>query len=234
MRWYLDIAMPSLAWGLAITRIGCFLNGCCWEAVCVDERDPARLRPALPWAVRFPYGSPAMVQQYKFGQLAIPKELLQTAPRGESSPLPKSSIDALLAGSGATSAELEARSAGSTKHRSAKRLRVWVGWSRNAAPAVEDLGAQGASSAMKRSISLRAWVHAPRTSSTMPAGAWVSGLRAAPRRTALLRRPASTSRSRFRLISREGRSSAKVRVVRLPSHRFQENARVPGPAGRNR
>ncbi len=40
-RWYLDITIPSLAWGLAITRIGCFLNGCCWGAVCVQEHDSA-------------------------------------------------------------------------------------------------------------------------------------------------------------------------------------------------
>src|ERR1043166_2096861 len=32
-RWYLDMTAPALAWGLAVTRIGCFLNGCCWGSV---------------------------------------------------------------------------------------------------------------------------------------------------------------------------------------------------------
>src|SRR5262245_52820514 len=42
-RWYLDMAAPALPWGLAITRIGCFLNGCCWGAVCLHDaqHDPA-------------------------------------------------------------------------------------------------------------------------------------------------------------------------------------------------
>ena len=44
----LDLAAPSVALGFAITRIGCFLNGCCYG------------RPTgLPWGVRFPASSPA-------------------------------------------------------------------------------------------------------------------------------------------------------------------------------
>lgn len=86
VRWYLDITAPSLAWGLAVTRIGCFLNGCCWGAACVDHTDPARERAEIPWAVHFPYGSPAMVQQFKFGQLTIPKELITVDRAGESTP----------------------------------------------------------------------------------------------------------------------------------------------------
>lgn len=38
-----DIATPSLALGIAIGRIGCFLNGCCFGKPC-----------SLPWAVTFP------------------------------------------------------------------------------------------------------------------------------------------------------------------------------------
>lgn len=95
-RWYLDITMPSLAWGLAITRIGCFLNGCCWGAICVDEHDPARERAALPWAVTFPYRSPAMVQQYEIGQLTIPKELITVGNDGRSGPYPREYLDALI------------------------------------------------------------------------------------------------------------------------------------------
>lgn len=44
----LDLAAPSVALGFAITRIGCFLNGCCYG------------RPTnLPWGVTFPAISPA-------------------------------------------------------------------------------------------------------------------------------------------------------------------------------
>lgn len=44
-----DCAAPALVVGLAIGRIGCFLNGCCYGGPC-----------DLPWAVQFPAGtSPA-------------------------------------------------------------------------------------------------------------------------------------------------------------------------------
>lgn len=109
-RWYLDMAAPSLAWGLAITRIGCFLNGCCWGAVCVDPHDPAHQKAEYPWAVRFPYSSPAMVQQYKFGQLTIPKELICSFDRsGESVPMPEEFINQALDDGSKTSRQLEER-----------------------------------------------------------------------------------------------------------------------------
>ncbi len=38
-----DLSAPALALGTAFTRIGCFLNGCCYGTVC-----------HLPWAVVFP------------------------------------------------------------------------------------------------------------------------------------------------------------------------------------
>jgi len=101
-RWYLDITLPSLAWGLAITRIGCFLNGCCWGAICVDQHDPARERAALPWAVRFPYGSGPMVQQYKFGELTLPKELIWVANGVESTPVSSEYIQATADDAGQT------------------------------------------------------------------------------------------------------------------------------------
>ncbi len=41
-----DIAAPYLALGQAITRIGCFLNGCCYGTP-----------TDVPWAVRFPPGA---------------------------------------------------------------------------------------------------------------------------------------------------------------------------------
>ncbi len=42
-----DCIAPGLLLGLAIGRIGCFLNGCCYGGLC-----------DLPWAVQFPAGSP--------------------------------------------------------------------------------------------------------------------------------------------------------------------------------
>jgi phosphatidylglycerol:prolipoprotein diacylglycerol transferase len=41
-----DLFAPALGIGIFVTRIGCFLNGCCFGTVC-----------DLPWAVRFPVGS---------------------------------------------------------------------------------------------------------------------------------------------------------------------------------
>lgn len=43
-----DVLAPSFAFGLFLTRIGCFLAGCCFGKAC-----------DLPWAVRFPLNSPA-------------------------------------------------------------------------------------------------------------------------------------------------------------------------------
>ena len=75
LRLYLDIIAPSLAFGLAVTRIGCFLNGCCWGGSCPTQ---------LPWAVHFPYGSPAFVRQWQERTVALPAELIgvwsQTGP----------------------------------------------------------------------------------------------------------------------------------------------------------
>lgn len=49
-----DIVVPYLALGEAITRIGCFLNGCCWGAP-----------TTMPWAISFPKGSHAYWQQVR-------------------------------------------------------------------------------------------------------------------------------------------------------------------------
>lgn len=108
IRWYFDIIVPSLAWGLAVTRIGCFLNGCCWGAVCMTGGGPGGRQAAVPWAVSFPYGSPAMVQQYRFGQLTLPKELIYTPGTGESMPLPREFIRLALEDRGETRRRIEA------------------------------------------------------------------------------------------------------------------------------
>lgn len=42
-----DCTAPGIALGYAITRIGCFLNGCCFGKIC-----------DLPWAVTFPMPAP--------------------------------------------------------------------------------------------------------------------------------------------------------------------------------
>ncbi len=41
-----DVVAPALAIGIALGRVGCFFNGCCFGSTC-----------ELPWAVRFPAGS---------------------------------------------------------------------------------------------------------------------------------------------------------------------------------
>jgi phosphatidylglycerol:prolipoprotein diacylglycerol transferase len=47
LRPMLDVIAPALALGIAIGRLGCFLNGCCYGDTC-----------DLPWAVAFPRDSP--------------------------------------------------------------------------------------------------------------------------------------------------------------------------------
>jgi phosphatidylglycerol:prolipoprotein diacylglycerol transferase len=79
VRQYLDILAMALMLALVFGRIGCFLNGCCYG------------RPAnLPWAVRFPYGSPAYRSQVapdpargRAGpQLKLPPEFFTPAAAG--------------------------------------------------------------------------------------------------------------------------------------------------------
>jgi len=54
-----DIVVPSLFLGLALGRIGCLLNGCCFGDRC-----------DLPWAVRFPAGSVPFEMLVKRGFLS--------------------------------------------------------------------------------------------------------------------------------------------------------------------
>ena len=48
-----DLCAPWIAFGLALSRMGCFLNGCCFGKVA-----------QVPWAVRFPFGSPSWEAQH--------------------------------------------------------------------------------------------------------------------------------------------------------------------------
>jgi phosphatidylglycerol:prolipoprotein diacylglycerol transferase len=55
----LDVVAPSLALGIALGRIGCFLNGCCYGDLCT-----------LPWGVAFPHDSPPWREQVAMGLIA--------------------------------------------------------------------------------------------------------------------------------------------------------------------
>jgi phosphatidylglycerol:prolipoprotein diacylglycerol transferase len=48
----LDVVAPALALGIALGRLGCFLNGCCYGDLCESG-----------WGVRFPPGSPPWFHQ---------------------------------------------------------------------------------------------------------------------------------------------------------------------------
>ena len=54
-----DLLAPSMMLGLAVGRIGCFLNGCCWGAMCGGS----------VLGVTFPQGSPPFVDQIEDGSL---------------------------------------------------------------------------------------------------------------------------------------------------------------------
>jgi phosphatidylglycerol:prolipoprotein diacylglycerol transferase len=55
-----DILAPCIVLGMAVGRIGCFLNGCCFGDAC-----------QLPWAMTFPFGSPPHIQQVERGKLTL-------------------------------------------------------------------------------------------------------------------------------------------------------------------
>lgn len=102
LRWYFDIMAPSSALGLAIGRIGCLLNGCCYGSTC-----------DLPWAVRYPFGSPATQEQWQHHMpgASIPHELVYIkSPNG--APLARESLaasDAEIAAAEADEQALRAR-----------------------------------------------------------------------------------------------------------------------------
>jgi phosphatidylglycerol---prolipoprotein diacylglyceryl transferase len=67
LRPFLDIVAPSLALGVALGRLGCFLNGCCYGDRC-----------NLPWSVSFPRPSPPWADQVTDG--LITRETLWSLP----------------------------------------------------------------------------------------------------------------------------------------------------------
>jgi phosphatidylglycerol:prolipoprotein diacylglycerol transferase len=63
---YMDLLAPSVAFGAALARIGCLLNGCCHGIIC-----------DLPWAIRFP---PNSIPHAALGPVSIhPTQLYQSA-----------------------------------------------------------------------------------------------------------------------------------------------------------
>ncbi|TWT46558.1 prolipoprotein diacylglyceryl transferase [Botrimarina hoheduenensis] len=66
-----DLIAPSLLAGLAIGRVGCLMNGCCFGGPC-----------ELPWAVTFPPTSPPFEEQLARGELHGVR--LRTATDGQS------------------------------------------------------------------------------------------------------------------------------------------------------
>ena len=68
----LDLLAPSLVLGLAIGRIGCFMNGCCYGGAC-----------DLPWKVSFPWDSPAHIHQVEHEETFIHGLKLPSAAQDE-------------------------------------------------------------------------------------------------------------------------------------------------------
>lgn len=80
LRPYADAAMPSILLGMGIGRIGCFLFGCCWGGTC---------SAALPWGVRFPFGSPPYNRQWEHRQITTPADLVLVDETGIAGPMPR-------------------------------------------------------------------------------------------------------------------------------------------------
>ncbi len=64
-----DLAAPWIAFGLALTRLGCFLNGCCYGK-----------QTNLPWAARFPIGSVVHEAQWRAHLIAANAQALPVHP----------------------------------------------------------------------------------------------------------------------------------------------------------
>ena len=72
LRLGMDIAAPCIMVGLALGRVGCFLNGCCFGATC-----------ELPWAVTYPYQSLPYDDHYHHGLIDPAPALTVSTPTGQ-------------------------------------------------------------------------------------------------------------------------------------------------------
>ena len=86
-----DLIAPGVVLGMAIGRVGCFLNGCCYGGAC-----------DLPWAVQFPAGSPPFMDQLANDRLFLHGLKFQQSLR------PLIVIEAVEPGSGAAGQGLKA------------------------------------------------------------------------------------------------------------------------------
>ena len=82
LRLYLDIVAPAVMLGLAFGRLGCFMHGCCWGGLC-----------EYPWAVRFPYGSPAQREHWIDRRITVPANLLVHRDNGAWGPLATGDVE---------------------------------------------------------------------------------------------------------------------------------------------
>jgi len=55
-----DLIAPSIVLGLALGRLGCLLNGCCFDHISQQ-----------PWKITFPWDSPAHVHQVRHGEAFV-------------------------------------------------------------------------------------------------------------------------------------------------------------------
>ncbi|MDR2578356.1 MAG: prolipoprotein diacylglyceryl transferase [Chitinispirillales bacterium] len=68
---YLDVCSPSVGIGIALTRVGCFLNGCCYGAA-------AKIGSFL--SIDYPHGSPAGSYQHHIGAPGLqPSQFYESA-----------------------------------------------------------------------------------------------------------------------------------------------------------
>lgn len=78
IRLYADLTAPTLLFGMGVGRLGCFLVGCCWGALCP---------PNLPWAVQFPAGSYVLEDHWAGRLVALPAEAILVMPNGTALPI---------------------------------------------------------------------------------------------------------------------------------------------------
>ena len=67
-----DLIAPGLALGLALGRVGCLMNGCCFGGPC-----------DLPWAVTFPCDSPVHFYQVEHGHTFVHGLKIAAGPEGQ-------------------------------------------------------------------------------------------------------------------------------------------------------